>query len=233
MGVAERGLEQEEEEKAPSRAVRSHLLNSKTDSSEYASCTSKLDVSAHPDLAATLPSTQATLSPGNGRTGQLHPPPAPARFNNLLDSCNADDSDTVKPKPRGPPLATVYQAAPHDVPHIEDDPPSPASTPISSPGDGSPTKDDFHRRYHGHSPLNGMSPPLGMFPGGEGQLQSYLFPISNSPMDLVTMLSRLASFTGELLLVLTPKIRKTSFERSKVCMYSGSLSLHLSLLWLI
>lgn len=248
VGGAEGGLEQEGEEEAPSRNVPKHLLSPKTASSEYVSCASELEVSAHPGSATTHPSAQATPPdsatihptaqathpPENGRTGQLHPPPPPstaAKFNNLLDSCNADDSDTVKPKPRAPPqpkLATVYQAA-DDVPRREDDPPSPSITPTSSPGDGSPTKDNYYRRHHGHSPLNGMSPsPLGMFPGGEEQLQSYLFPISNSPMDLVTMLSRLASFTGELLLVLTPKIRKTSFERSKVC-YLFTVRVFLSL----
>lgn len=36
---------------------------------------------------------------------------------------------------------------------------------------------------------------------------SYLFPISNSPMDIVTMLTRLACFTSTLLNTLTPKLR--------------------------
>ena len=41
--------------------------------------------------------------------------------------------------------------------------------------------------------------------GGEGL--SYLFPVSNSPVDLVTMLTRLAYFTSTLLTTLTPKLR--------------------------
>ena len=41
--------------------------------------------------------------------------------------------------------------------------------------------------------------------GGEGS--AYLFPVSNSPVDLVTMLTRLASFTSTLLTTLTPKLR--------------------------
>lgn len=36
---------------------------------------------------------------------------------------------------------------------------------------------------------------------------SYLFPISNSPVDIVTMLTRLACFTSTLLNTLTPKLR--------------------------
>ena len=36
---------------------------------------------------------------------------------------------------------------------------------------------------------------------------SYLFPVSNSPLDVITMLTRLACFTGMLLNTLTPKLR--------------------------
>ena len=36
---------------------------------------------------------------------------------------------------------------------------------------------------------------------------SFLFPVSNSPMDIVTMLTRLACFTSTLLDTLTPKLR--------------------------
>ena len=36
---------------------------------------------------------------------------------------------------------------------------------------------------------------------------AYLFPVSNSPLDIVTMLTRLACFTGTLLNTLTPKLR--------------------------
>ena len=41
----------------------------------------------------------------------------------------------------------------------------------------------------------------------EGEGATYLFPVSNSPVDLVTMLTRLASFTSTLLTALTPKLR--------------------------
>ncbi|CAI8016964.1 hypothetical protein GBAR_LOCUS10358, partial [Geodia barretti] len=41
--------------------------------------------------------------------------------------------------------------------------------------------------------------------GGEGS--AYLLPVSNSPVDLVTMLTRLAGFTSTLLATLTPKLR--------------------------
>ena len=55
----------------------------------------------------------------------------------------------------------------------------------------------------------------GMF---EDQLKSYLFPVSNSPLDLITMLSRMAHFTGELLNTLVPKSSGAEFSSSnKVC----------------
>ena len=41
---------------------------------------------------------------------------------------------------------------------------------------------------------------------GKGE-SAYLFPVSNSPVDLVTMLTRLASFTSTLLTTLTPRLR--------------------------
>lgn len=46
--------------------------------------------------------------------------------------------------------------------------------------------------------------------------QAFLFPVSNSPMDVVTMLVRLASFTGTLLGVLIPKLKSTTFTVDKV-----------------
>ena len=59
-----------------------------------------------------------------------------------------------------------------------------------------------------------------------GPHQAFLFPVSNSPMDLVTMLVRLASFTGTLLGVLIPKLKSTTLTAGKVgwlvgfvCMY--------------
>ena len=42
----------------------------------------------------------------------------------------------------------------------------------------------------------------------EGEGSAYLFPVSNSPVDLVTMLTRLASFTSTLLSTLTPRLRQ-------------------------
>lgn len=47
--------------------------------------------------------------------------------------------------------------------------------------------------------------------------QAFLFPVSNSPMDIVTMLVRLASFTGTLLGVLIPKLKSATFPAGKVC----------------
>ena len=52
---------------------------------------------------------------------------------------------------------------------------------------------------------------------------SFLFPVSNSPMDVVTMLSRLASFTGKLLKVLTPKIRKTALPRNNKVTFNNCI----------
>ena len=50
-----------------------------------------------------------------------------------------------------------------------------------------------------------------------GLNQAFLFPVSNSPMDIVTMLARLASFTGTLLGVLIPKLKSNTFTSGKVC----------------
>lgn len=49
-----------------------------------------------------------------------------------------------------------------------------------------------------------------------GSHQTFLFPVSNSPMDIVTMLMRLASFTGTILGVLIPKVKSNTFNASKV-----------------
>ena len=49
-------------------------------------------------------------------------------------------------------------------------------------------------------------------------LRTFLFPVSNSPVDIVTMLSRLAEFTGVLLEVLSPKLKGNPFRLDrKVC----------------
>lgn len=47
----------------------------------------------------------------------------------------------------------------------------------------------------------------------------YLFPVSSSPLDLLTMLTRMASFTGMLLGVLSPKLRQSTVAHGnyKVC----------------
>lgn len=52
----------------------------------------------------------------------------------------------------------------------------------------------------------------------------YCFPVSSSPVDIVTMLTRLATFTGVVLKVLTPKLKRHTIplEDQKV---SGSPSL--------
>ena len=52
----------------------------------------------------------------------------------------------------------------------------------------------------------------------------YRFPVSSSPVDIVTMLTRLATFTGVVLKVLTPKLKRHTIplEDQKV---SRSLSL--------
>ena len=52
----------------------------------------------------------------------------------------------------------------------------------------------------------------------EAQLEHFLFPVSNSPIDMVTMLIRLAAFTGTLLDMLTPKLKQNSLgaEGAKV-----------------
>ena len=62
--------------------------------------------------------------------------------------------------------------------------------------------------------------------------RSYLFPISNSPVDLVTMLSRLACFTSTLLTTLTPTLRHGAvpgLDEPKVSLYSLTSSLMHSL----
>ena len=61
-----------------------------------------------------------------------------------------------------------------------------------------------------------------------GNVKPYLFPVSNSPLDLVTMLSRMAHFTGELLNTLVPKASKTEFSRpNKVSLEGFRWSGHL------
>ncbi len=44
--------------------------------------------------------------------------------------------------------------------------------------------------------------------------QNYFFPVSNSPVDIVTMLTRLACFTGSILNVLTPRLPRSSLRTS-------------------
>ena len=46
----------------------------------------------------------------------------------------------------------------------------------------------------------------------EEGVQNFLFPVSNSPIDIVTMLTRLACFTGSILNVLTPKLQRNAFQ---------------------
>lgn len=188
-----------------------------------------------------LPSSQPALD-ASGRV-QAAPQTVPPltdslgqsmKFNNLLDKCDSSDSDTVvKPKP------TTFQPV---VPWNENPPPtlppggplqpsrmesrsqlstvSHTATTISPPMANSPDKLESLQEQTSSpeaspSPLDGMNED-------SGTLQPFLFPVSNSPVDLITMLSRLASFTGGILTVLTPKIRKTSFARNnKVCNKQG------------
>ena len=49
-----------------------------------------------------------------------------------------------------------------------------------------------------------------------GSNQAFLFPVSNSPMDVITMLTRLAYFTGTVLGVLIPKVKSNTFTAGKV-----------------
>lgn len=44
--------------------------------------------------------------------------------------------------------------------------------------------------------------------GNETATSLYRFPVSSSPVDIVTMLTRLATFTGMVLKVLTPKLKR-------------------------
>lgn len=185
-----------------------------------------------------LPTTERSLGASGmlQATPQATPPHSDSsgqftKFNNLLDKCDATDSDVVKPKPsravqsafpqREHPQALVSPGGP---PANQQQPPrmestsqfsTSATTTISPAATVSGTID-----HHEHTSSPEASPsPLDGLNEAAGPLQPFLFPVSNSPVDLVTMLSRLASFTGELLTVLTPKIRKTGFTRdtNKVC----------------
>ena len=59
---------------------------------------------------------------------------------------------------------------------------------------------------------------------GDDLLKSevYLFPVSNSPLDVITMLTRLACFTGSLLRNLTPKLRHGAVPDLDTFRVSGS-----------
>ena len=81
-----------------------------------------------------------------------------------------------------------------------------------------------------HTSLDGSQDTLKGTSDGEGSIdprssasytagvahRTFLFPVSNSPMDVVTMLVRLASFTGTLLSVLIPKVKSNTFTPGKV-----------------
>ena len=209
-------------------------------SSLYVSCTSEKDAFQPAESAGSdLPTVTEHSEPGtvdsstereNGSTGQLVIPPhnglgqttplhsassATPRFNNLLDKCNAAESDIVRPKPR--------------VPQGEQS----ITKPRTGSGSVMSAAETVSTDIFVNQSLSGaedrcdltsspeVSPsPVGGYMEGPGALQSYLFPVSNSPVDLVMMLSRLASFTGELLTVLTPKIRKMTFNHNSkpVCL---------------
>lgn len=173
-----------------------------------------------------LPTPQATPPHTNSLGHSM-------KFNNLLDKCDATDSDIVKPKPStlqpAPWSENPPSLVPPGVPLAKHQPPnmqksSQLSTVSSRASTGSPiaispttvnTPDKMESLHEQTSPEASPSPLDGMSED-TGTLQPFLFPVSNSPVDLITMLSRLASFTGGLLTVLTPKIRKTSTRSSKV-----------------
>lgn len=197
----------------------------------------------------TSPTGRNPMEMENGLTGQLQAPPTIGsgrvhvthpfssqssdshsckRFNNLLDKCNADESDIVRPKPRvqAPSLslhaggvAGFQQPVPHSgtSQQARVGAASSSGTLVSNITLGRPHNLEEDKHVHIHTSLPEVSPSPDI--EGEGprevpeSLQSFLFPVSNSPMDLVTTLSRLASFTGELLMVLTPKISKTNKVR--------------------
>jgi hypothetical protein len=148
-------------------------------------------------------------------TSQAPPrPPDPLKFNNLLDKCDAaSDSDVVKPKPRPvvqPAFPEPSQFISPGVPpadHVQQGVSQVTTTTTSVPISTSPVKleslrEDTSSPEVSLSPQDGMNDKL-------GPLQPFLFPVSNSPVDLMTMLSRLAAFTGELLTVLTPTIKSS------------------------
>lgn len=231
---------------------------------EQLEASSKTLTSNQPSQPHTAPSHPTEVE--NGLTGQLQAPPRPqapapppslgddgpasptrrTKFNNLLDKCDAEESDIVKPKPRfgqpptSPQAGTGARVGGGDYPshhrhhahppglyegegmdqHPRGDMTSLTDTvlthvPLSG---GERTATHHHPQHHQH-PHTTTSPEMSPSPLGEiredpGPLQRFLFPISSSPVDLITMLSRLASFTAELLTVLTPKIRKTNFARN-------------------
>lgn len=219
-------------------------------SSLYVSCTSEREGHAlQPAESAGSDLTSVTEAGGtvsssaereNGSTGQLLVPPRPhsglgqttplhstssatPRFNNLLDKCNAADSDIVRSKPRVP-----QGEEPFTKPRTGSGSVMSATETVSTDILVSQTLSGAEH-LHGHTSSPEVSPsPLGGYPMEDpGTLQSYLFPVSNSPVDLVMMLSRLASFTGELLTVLTPKIRKMTFtHNSKVCLRVCACVMH-------
>lgn len=62
----------------------------------------------------------------------------------------------------------------------------------------------------GDFPQDGRDTPLR--PVSQQPFQSYFFPVSNSPVDMVTMLTRLACFTGSIVSVLTPRLPRSSLR---------------------
>lgn len=153
----------------------------------------------------------------NGLTGQvphLATPNSTPKFNNLLDKCNAEESDIVKPKPRviSHPNPSLPQQGTHSI--LRQPPGLAVSQHTRTRADtissiDMPLDGDMQQQLTTSPELSPS--PLGEMAEDPGPLQSFLFPVSNSPMDIICMLSRLASFTGELLTVLTPKIRKTNY----------------------
>ncbi len=160
------------------------------------------------------------------------------RFGNMLDNCASgesavEDDVVVKPKPvpagavggghdlytggssswttaedaslsaRTPPVATDAGLSGRS----KDRPSSPKlaskGSSVSSSSSPSPSV-----KACSSSSVDGGRSPLLSPDTGDTQVKQFLFPVSNSPVDMVTMLTRLAAFTGVVLQVLTPKLRR-------------------------
>ena len=168
------------------------------------------------------------------------------RFGNMLDGCASagsgeDEGGVVKPKPlggsnwkRNPDTRQrtgtdefhIPPASVHTVPElakwVKEHPRSSLqyglSTSMASSYVGTRQMEDSETTTTSQS--SEETPSI-----LENETTSYMFPVSNSPLDIITMLTRLASFTGVLLQILTPNLRHNVFPMNdpKVINYSCSL----------